>query len=698
MRTGASLRRTLPAALLVTALGAVLSSCTDSTVAPPWYATVVATGDATVGEPDSATVRGTVDPQDQETTAWFEYGTAADLAAHSRTPGIAVEAGIGQREISATLAGLAPDTEYFYRIAARNVSGTTRGDVRSFTTPPPPPARPSGLVAEAVSHRRIELAWGDESQGEARFELERREGSAGSWETVATPDPNTTTHADTGVEPGTSYAYRVSACDVRACSEPSEVAEATTPEAPSAPAAPSDLAATAASESRVDLTWTDNSDDETRFELERRAGQGDWTVIATPEADATSHADTGVEGGVSYTYRVRACNDLGCSDPSGEAAATTPAPVGPPAPPSGLRAEAVSANRIDLTWKDESDDEEEFRIERRKGADPWREAGTTAADDTAFSDRGLEPSTTYSYRVRACNAAGCSGPSSGVSARTLVGDPPPPDGADTVKIVTFGDSNFNAGFSGSEVVVSSYVSQDPQTRLDPDDPNSSRQVAGKIESAWNTATGDPIVVVNHSIGGTGTGSGRTSKTAPNARESVDGSTRFEGEVIGKQYPWNGGETGSDFPPGGIDRVNAYTPTANDFVLVSLGTNDLFGTMSASQIASNLEWMADRWMQQGLPAENFIVTTLPPATPDDGRCCPGQKTADTNVAIREMAARTGVSLVDLAAHTSDDDGVTWRSASLHVGDGIHYSDGVKSWIAGETVDLMTQALAAVVALP
>jgi hypothetical protein len=52
----------------------------------------------------------------------------------------------------------------------------------------------------------------------------------------------------------------------------------------------------------------------------------------------------------------------------------------------------------------------------------------------------------------------------------------------------------------------------------------------------------------------------------------------------------------------------------------------------------------------------------------------------NSGIRTLAAARGIQLSDLAAHTSDDDGVTWRSADLHVGDSLHYTTTVRAWIA------------------
>ena len=78
-------------------------------------------------------------------------------------------------------------------------------------------------------------------------------------------------------------------------------------------------------------------------------------------------------------------------------------------PPTSLTATAVSGSRIDLTWKDNSDNETGFRLERRlDGSSDWIEVGATAANVTTFSDVGLEPSTTYRYRVQALNSSGAS--------------------------------------------------------------------------------------------------------------------------------------------------------------------------------------------------------------------------------------------------------------------------------------------------
>ena len=71
-------------------------------------------------------------------------------------------------------------------------------------------------------------------------------------------------------------------------------------------------------------------------------------------------------------------------------------------PPTRLKATAVSFQEVKLTWQENSTDETGFRIQRRVGSSArWIEIGTTDANVTMFSDAGLEPSTTYHYRVRA---------------------------------------------------------------------------------------------------------------------------------------------------------------------------------------------------------------------------------------------------------------------------------------------------------
>ena len=90
------------------------------------------------------------------------------------------------------------------------------------------------------------------------------------------------------------------------------------------PSAPTGLSATAVSPVRIDLSWTDTSDDETGFRIERRIGASSWSPIATLGANTTSYPDTGLTELTTYSYRVFATNAYGDSDPSNTASDTTP--------------------------------------------------------------------------------------------------------------------------------------------------------------------------------------------------------------------------------------------------------------------------------------------------------------------------------------------------------------------------------------
>ena len=97
----------------------------------------------------------------------------------------------------------------------------------------------------------------------------------------------------------------------------------------------------------------------------------------------------------------------------------------PLSPPTKLTATMVSYNGVDLAWQDNSDGETGFMVQRRVDGSPhWIAIETTAANATTLSDSGLEPTTTYHYRVRAFNPIESSAFSGPVRVRTLEVQPP----------------------------------------------------------------------------------------------------------------------------------------------------------------------------------------------------------------------------------------------------------------------------------
>jgi len=92
------------------------------------------------------------------------------------------------------------------------------------------------------------------------------------------------------------------------------------------PLKPTNLSATTVSSNQIDLSWTDSSDDESGFKIERKTGSGGtYSQIAIISANLTSYSDTPLSASTTYYYRVLAYNDGGSSDYSAEAHAITSA-------------------------------------------------------------------------------------------------------------------------------------------------------------------------------------------------------------------------------------------------------------------------------------------------------------------------------------------------------------------------------------
>lgn len=98
-----------------------------------------------------------------------------------------------------------------------------------------------------------------------------------------------------------------------------------------------------------------------------------------------------------------------------------------PTAPSNLVATPTSASRVELTWQDNSNNETEFRVEQKGGpaAPSFTDIGSVPANSTGVAVNGLDPSTSYDFRVRARNGSGNSGYSNTASATTFGGSTGP---------------------------------------------------------------------------------------------------------------------------------------------------------------------------------------------------------------------------------------------------------------------------------
>ena len=279
-----------------------------------------------------------------------------------------------------------------------------------------PPAAPSGLMATATSASVVTLAWTGPAGTLSGYEVERATSAGGPWSQVGTPPASATGYADTGLNAGTTYSYRVRAASAAGVSGWSATASATPAVvAPSLPAAPSGLGSSPVGTSSITLTWIDNASNETGFEIERGVvapGAGSPAIVSLIQATAanvTTYADTGLAPDTRYGYRIRAVNAVGPSAWLGYAVVTTGAPP-PPAAPTGLvgvQEIVASAATIRLSWTDAATDETGYELQRSLDGVSWGATTALPANTASFVDPSPFYGTNH-YQLRAVSGSGAS--------------------------------------------------------------------------------------------------------------------------------------------------------------------------------------------------------------------------------------------------------------------------------------------------
>jgi hypothetical protein len=115
------------------------------TPVPPTVTTKGATSITSKG----AKLNGTIDPQNQGTSYYFEFGASTAYGTKTATQ----NAGSGSNSVNvfSTISGLATGTTYHYRLVASNGSGTTLGADQSFTTNGPPAVTTGSATSVGVT-------------------------------------------------------------------------------------------------------------------------------------------------------------------------------------------------------------------------------------------------------------------------------------------------------------------------------------------------------------------------------------------------------------------------------------------------------------------------------------------------------------------------------------------------------------------
>ncbi|HMO25115.1 MAG TPA: choice-of-anchor D domain-containing protein, partial [Tepidisphaeraceae bacterium] len=342
----------------------------------------------------------------------------------------------------------------FYCIVAVDVHGTassgfgTASATRQSDTTPP--ATPTGLTASGTASG-ILLDWANNTDADlAGYNVYRSSTLNGTYTKINASLLTVSELLDATAPSNATSFYRVSAVDTSGNESGFASISAFRPSAGDIPTAPTSLIAIANSQTQITISWTDNNNNETGFRIERRIGNGSFTLLTTVGSNVTNFVDASVGAGTSYTYRVRALGAAGDSAFSNEATAATP--QGIPAAPSNLVGNANSASLVTLMWSDNSGNETGFAIERRIGSGGWVRIFPTISNATSYNDTSVTALTSYSYRVIALNDAGESLASNEVVVNTPaiddfnsidIGNPTP--GGSTTVINAGRDYNVSVG-------------------------------------------------------------------------------------------------------------------------------------------------------------------------------------------------------------------------------------------------------------
>lgn len=175
----------------------------------------------------------------------------------------------------------------------------------TYTTP----AAVTAKTTSIISDNRTDLSWTDNATAQASYSgiYLYRSTDGGSMVQIASLAGNATGYSDTTISSNHSYAWTARAYN------PAGYADTAVGSAVTTPAPPSGCAAVKTAAATVGVTWTDNSNTESWFEISRTADSGTtWTSLGTVGAGVTSYTDSSAPGG-TVAYRVRAARDSSAS-------------------------------------------------------------------------------------------------------------------------------------------------------------------------------------------------------------------------------------------------------------------------------------------------------------------------------------------------------------------------------------------------
>ena len=136
--------------------------------------------------------------------------SATNVFIEKSTDGITFSAvsSVGPAVTTCSVTGLVGETDYYFRVYAKNASGNSLYSAAAYCRTLVPP--PSNFAATAVSSTEIDLSWKNNTTVDSYVGIERADAGSTTFHSLAqTSVVNATSYKDVGLTPGTSYNYRI---------------------------------------------------------------------------------------------------------------------------------------------------------------------------------------------------------------------------------------------------------------------------------------------------------------------------------------------------------------------------------------------------------------------------------------------------------------------------------------------------------
>ena len=376
---------------------------------------------------------------------------------------------------SGTVTGLNPATSYDFRLVVTGGTNTGPSNVVSNITTDNAPSVPlTDFASAAKTSTSASFSW-TAASGATGIVIEQSPAGANTWTTSSTSvalAANATSGTVTGLNPATSYDFRLVVTGGTNTGPSNVVSNITTDNAPSVSL--TDFASTAKTSTSASFSWTAASG-ATGIVIEQSpAGANTWTTSSTSvalAANATSGTVTGLNPATSYDFRLVVIGGTNAGPSNVVSNITTD--NAPSVSLTDFASTAKTSTSASFSWTAASGATGIVIEQSPAGANTWTTSSTSvalAANATSGTVTGLNPATSYDFRLVVTGGTNA-GPSNVVSNITTDNAPSVPNSP-------------NVPSSPSSPVNSGSVSSTPST----DATGVDILVNGKVESAGTATT------------------------------------------------------------------------------------------------------------------------------------------------------------------------------------------------------------------